>query len=76
MKRSRAIQLIRSIMSANHPLTDSEGCSYTAEEILSALEKSGMLPPKAPIRRSVRVGNEERIAYHNTEEWEDEDNLY
>jgi hypothetical protein len=32
-------------MSANHPLTDSEGCSYTAEEILSALEKSGMLPP-------------------------------
>ena len=72
MKRSRAIQVIRSIMSANHPLTDSEGCSYTAEEILSSLESIGMLPPKAPIPRWFRVGDEERIAYHNTEEWEDE----
>jgi hypothetical protein len=72
MKRSEAIQLIREIMAANYLLTDQEGCPYVSEEILRTLEKKGMLPPKAPIRRSVRVGNEERIAYHNTEEWEDE----
>jgi hypothetical protein len=76
MKRSEALQLIREIMAANHPLTDHEGCPYVSEEILRTLEKSGMLPPKAPIPRSVRVGNGERVAYHNTNEWEDEDNLY
>ena len=45
MKRSEAIQLIREIMAANHPLTDCEGCPYVSEEILRTLEKSGMLPP-------------------------------
>ena len=45
MKRSEAIQLIREIMAANHPLTDHEGCPYVSEEILHTLEKSGMLPP-------------------------------
>jgi hypothetical protein len=45
MKRSEAIQLIREIMAANHPLTDHEGCPYVSEEILRTLEKSGMLPP-------------------------------
>jgi hypothetical protein len=73
MKRSDAIQLIREVMAANHPLTDQEGCPYVADEILTSLQKIGMLPPKAPIPRSVRVGDEERIAYHNTNEWEDEE---
>ncbi len=72
MKRSLAIQVIRSIMSENHPLTDSEGCSYTAEEILSSLQKIGMLPPKAIFSHSVRVGDEERTAYRSANEWEDE----
>jgi hypothetical protein len=73
MKRSEAVELIKQIMAANHPLTDHEGCPYVSDEILSALEKAGMMPPKACIERSVRVGDEERIAYHNTHEWEPEE---
>lgn len=44
-----------------------------ADKILRDLEEAGMMPPKACIERSVRVGDEERIAYHNTHEWEPED---
>jgi hypothetical protein len=32
-----------------------------------------MLPPKACVEVSVRVGDEERTAYLNTHEWESED---
>jgi hypothetical protein len=46
MKRSEAVELIKQIMAANHPLTDHEGCPYVSDEILSALEKAGMLPPE------------------------------
>jgi hypothetical protein len=45
MKRSEAINIIRESMAANHPLTDSSGCPYTADDILKSLEKAGMLPP-------------------------------
>lgn len=46
---------------------------FTANELLDMIEGFGMLPPKACIERSVRVGDEERIAYYNTNEWESED---
>lgn len=44
-----------------------------AKEIVALIEQAGMLPPKACIERSVRVGDEQRTAYHNTNEWEPEE---
>jgi hypothetical protein len=45
MKRSEAIEVIREVMAANHPLTDHNGCPYVSDEILKSLERYGMQPP-------------------------------
>jgi hypothetical protein len=79
MKRSEALKLIDETYNKvvqdwlNADINTLEGFNPLNERILKALEQAGMLPPKACIERSVRVGNEERIAYHNTHEWEPED---
>jgi hypothetical protein len=72
MKRSEAIEEIRKILAMNGK---DNGYGELEEAILHQLESVGMLPPKACIERSVRVGDEERTAYHNTHEWESEDDL-
>jgi hypothetical protein len=73
MKRSETLNHIVNVLklTGNHYCEDGRDLE-DADRILTRLEKLGMLPPKAPIARSVRVGNEERVAYHNTNEWEDE----
>jgi hypothetical protein len=67
MKRSEAVSLIHSLV-YNDPFNDD-----IAIVILDELEKAGMLPPKAYIEGSVRVGDGERTIYRNVHEWEPED---
>ena len=83
MKRSEMIELIidklfygklaESARSDIRPKFITDLAEQDAESILKKLEEVGMLPPKACIERSVRVGDEQRTAYHNTNEWEPED---
>ena len=80
MKRSEMVKFITTELfyGSLSARVDSTGGMITelaekdAEAILKLIEKFGMLPPKACIERSVRVGDEERTAYHNTHEWEEE----
>lgn len=74
MKRSEAIRHIINVLrlTGNH-YCDNGRDKTDANKILERLEDIGMLPPKACIERSVRVGDEQRTAYHNTNEWEPED---
>ena len=76
MKRSEMLSKIASVIinyNEAHRQTPREVALEMAETILQVQEEAGMLPPKAPIPRSFRLGAEERIAYHNTNEWEPED---
>lgn len=77
MKRSEMLtEIIFWLEQTDHlnlPTTLGSDFKKAAEELLCRIEKLGMLPPKACIERSVRVGDEERTAYHNTHEWEPED---
>ena len=69
MKRSEMVTIISDLLEdwyAEHQPTK------IADTFLTAMESRGMLPPKACIERSVRVGDEQRTAYHNTNEWEPE----
>ena len=70
MKRSEAVEEIRKILAMNGK---DNGEGELEEAILHHLESLGMLPPRACIERSVIVGDEQRTAYHNTNEWEPED---
>ena len=70
MKRSEAVEEIRKILAMNGK---DDGMGELEEALLHTMEVQGMIPPKACIERSVRVGDEQRTAYHNTNEWEPED---
>jgi hypothetical protein len=74
MKRSEVILNIVNVLrlTGNHYCDDGRD-EQDAEMILTRMEAVGMLPPKACIERSVRVGDEQRTAYHNTNEWESEE---
>lgn len=73
MKRSEILKVMQDAVNQYHLLYSGNPDGYSCNDhILKKLEKAGMLPPKACIERSVRVGDEERIAYHNVHEWEDE----
>lgn len=83
MKRSQIVERIYDLLNCDGvleysmpklepvPLTE-EHIRWIAEQIVQEFEQAGMLPPKACIERSVRVGDEQRTAYHNTNEWEPE----
>lgn len=75
MKRSKMLSKIASVI-INYNEVDNiikrEKALEMAETILQIQEEAGMLPPKACIERSIRVGDEVRTAYHNTHEWEEE----
>ena len=79
MKRLEALKLIANQIDFIHGKFYGGRTEFESQEladadiILITLEEAGMLPPKACIERSVRVGDEERTAYHNTHEWEPED---
>ncbi len=73
MKRSEAVKNIINVLrlTGNHYCDDGRD-KQDAERILKRIETIGMLPPKACIERSIRVGDEVRTAYHKTHEWEPE----
>lgn len=74
MKRSEMEKIIAITLSKQAITAGVSGLLWVdVKEILTKIEEAGMLPPKACIERSVRVGDEERIAYYNTNEWESED---
>lgn len=77
MKRSELVTRIEEyLLHTEHldiPCSLGSDFKAAAEELVILIEKTGMLPPKACIERSVRVGDEQRTAYHNTHEWEPED---
>ena len=70
MKRSEMIGIISDLLeelySEHQPIK-------IADMFLIEMERHGMLPPKACIERSVRVGDEQRTTYYNTNEWEPEE---
>lgn len=77
MKRSELVTKIEEyLLYTEHldiPCSLGSDFKAAAKELVVLIEQAGMLPPKACIERSVRVGDEERIAYYNTNEWESED---
>jgi hypothetical protein len=83
MKRSEAILSLSEKLQKSQNLLDGYKngsitlkclCDNLATRAIDYCDKEiSMLPPKACIERSVRVGDEERTAYHNTHEWEPED---
>lgn len=76
MKRSELVTRIKEyLLYTQHldiPCSLGSDFKAAAEELVVLIENVGMLPPKACIERSVRVGDEQRTAYHNTNEWEPE----
>ena len=74
MKRSELVTRIEEyLLHTQHldiPCSLGSDFKAAAEELVVLIENVGMLPPKACIERSVRVGDEQRTAYHNTNEWE------
>ena len=76
MKRSDMLSKIASVIINYNEVTciiNHDKAMEMAETILRVQEKASMLPPKACLEWSVRVGDEERTVYHNTNEWEPED---
>ena len=76
MKRSEILSKIASVIinyNEAHCIINRDKAVEMAETILQIQEELRMLPPRTCIERSVRVGDEERTAYHNTNEWEPED---
>lgn len=72
MKRSEMELNIATNIVITKPNIDFKEAQELAEIALISVLENGMLPPKACIERSVRVGDEQRTAYHNTNEWEPE----
>ena len=77
MKRSKLVTRIEKyLLDTQHldiPCSLGSDFKAAAEELVFLIEQAGMLPPKACIEMSVRVGDEQRTAYHNTNECEPED---
>ena len=77
MKRSEMVNIIEEYLCHTEhldiPCSLGSDFKAAAKEIVALIEQAGMLPPKACIERSVRVGDEQRTAYHNTNEWEPEE---
>ena len=67
MKRSTMIK-----KALNHTLNTVCVNEEQVERMLELFEKLEMLPPKACIEGSVRVGDGERTIYRNVHEWEPE----